>query len=736
MCAKRKTAEKKKVLYSDEFYSDISANEMLHAIIVRSPFSYGRIISIELEPNTKLPEGYHLFTFKDVPKDNKIDILGTQIPAFCAGEIEYKGQCVALLAGEDKEVLNELKEKIRITLDKSILKEAESHFSGSHNKLLVSPKDGETIEPGLTSRAAPFDDFFEQNDIIAKRKIITGDTKAIFDDKEEAAFIVEGKWEQKISLPSDKETEGVFCCMKAGNLHIFTPGRWISQIRQTVASLTGFPQEKIIITRTKNSSLAQVNLWQKGIIAAQAALAVIKTGKAVRLSLSRKEQEEIIEFSPDIKISHKTALDQNGTITAMDVTIDFDSGAYNPFASDILDILCIAACGVYNCKNVSIRARAYKSHNPPASPKIGTIDSYAFFAVENQIQKISGETGFSPVDIRQMNKAGGLQKSTKPYTFYFGRASDAINAVAIRSDFKRKYTVSRLDNRSLGEDQSSFAPRMRGLGLSCAFEGAGHISRSFGKSNIYMQVTVTEDKKLVVHAIPSSNAIRENWIKIITDNIEIEKKAIIFDADESEAANKKSLFPITIPDDFIGNSSIRTILLQKCMDSLKRRKWDEAPFTIKKTLYTQRKKIWDQEEFSGTPYYNTAFGTCTVELEIDPCTLRENLSRICVIIDGGKILNPKAAENAVNCSIQSCLASLVTGDRLSCKKISVQFMQSEDEPKQIGNLVYSLLPAAYTAALSQALAVQVSSLPLKTDTLYWLSRTNENTRKTESEEVK
>ena len=38
MCAKRKSAAKKKVIFSDEFYSDMSVPEMLYAVTITSPF--------------------------------------------------------------------------------------------------------------------------------------------------------------------------------------------------------------------------------------------------------------------------------------------------------------------------------------------------------------------------------------------------------------------------------------------------------------------------------------------------------------------------------------------------------------------------------------------------------------------------------------------------------------------------------------------------------------------------
>lgn len=720
MCAKRKSAAKKKVIFSDEFYSDMSVPEMLYAVTITSPFSCGRIASIDFSPNTKIPENFYLITYKDISGEKKIKILDTEVPVFSTGEVSYKGEPLALLVGPDKEILEELRNAIRVQLDKTELQKKESRFASAYNYLSVSLKDGFPIEQSVISLRNTLKDFSKPREIIAKRRLVVGDVEKVFSDEEKAAFVVEGKWNNHIRYKSNKETEGCLCYVKGGNLHIFTPCQWISQLSKTVSDATGFPKEKIFITRTLVSHKTTNDLWFSGIIISQAAVAAIKTGSPVKYSLSRASQEELLERPPEILISHKTAVDSKGIITAMDISIEFDSGAYNPFAQDILDRLTLAAAGIYNCKNVRVIAKAFKTHNPPASLHLAMIDSYSFFAVENQIQKIAEVTGFSPVDLRQMNKAGGLQKSTKPFTFSFGRSSDAINAVAIRSDFKRKYAVSRLaeHNRYEQSDGSIYSPPSRGIGMACAFDGSGYLGSFFEKSNLSMQISVSEDKKLIVHAYPPSNSIREIWIKLITDNIEIDKRNIIFTNETIEETGKTKSSALVIPETLVGTVSIKTILLKKCIDSIKRKKIDGTAFSVKKSLPPSRLKLWNQEEFSGAPYYNTAFGTCTVELELDSCTYREVIKRICVIIDGGKILSPKSAENAVHRSILRCLSMLVDEDSLRCPSISVQFMQSEEEPKQIGHLVYSVLPAAYTSALSQALAFTVSELPLQTDSLF------------------
>lgn len=719
MCAKRKLADKKRILFSDDFYSDLSGPDMLYAVLIQSPFSCGVISSISFSRNTKLPEGYYLFTASDFG-NKSLNILGMDIPLLCKSRIAYKGQGIALLIGSDKEKLEELKDEINIELEGGCIKKLEEDFERSYKRPSISFNSTQLNDSPVSHSNFLFADKSSYRENVAIRKIRAGNVNEVFSNPEKSAFVIEGKWNNHIRYDSNKETEGAMCYMKGGGLHVFTPCQWLSQLETSLCQITRLPKEKIFITRTRITHKTTSALWQNCIMTCLTGLAAIKTGKTVKFSLSRSAQRLLLESPSEISITHKTALDKNGIITAMRINIVFDAGFYNPFAQDILDRLAIASTGIYNCKNVSVNARAVKSCRAPSSLQLSMIDSQAFYAMENQIQKIAGITGFSPVDLRQMNKAGGLQKVTSPFLYSFGRSSDAINAVAIRSDFKRKYAVARLsqNNRYDSKNAFSYSPQMRGMGLACSFDGSGYLGTYFEKSNITMQVSVTEDKKIVVHAYPPSAAIREIWLRLITDSIDIDRRSIQFTNEKNEETGKKTSGSVIIPEGLIGTVSIRTTLLQKCIDSVKRKKIDGTPFSVKKSIPLARKKLWNQTAFSGSPYYNTAFGCCTVELEIDSITFRANLRKICVIIDGGKILNPKSAENAVYCSIQRALSMLVEGECLSCPHISVQFMQSEEEAKQIGHLVYSMLPAAFTSALSQALGVTVKELPLKTDSIF------------------
>jgi hypothetical protein len=57
--------------------------------------------------------------------------------------------------------------------------------------------------------------------------------------------------------------------------------------------------------------------------------------------------------------------------------------------------------------------------------------------------------------------------------------------------------------------------------------------------------------------------------------------------------------------------------------------------------------------------------------------------------------------------------------------LKVCFVESKNNPGQIGNLVHKVIPAAFTSALSQATSDLIYKIPVQEETLYEIAINNE-----------
>jgi len=775
----KRSSKPSSVSFEAKFYSDLELKDMIHAKIIRC-METGRITKISYPD---LTEGYFWITAHDIPGQHFIGNTLGRVPILCEGEILYPGEPVGILAGPDEAVLEELSNQIKIecskeTLEASLKLESEDpadEWQGHDTPLGILQEMGIA---GLGESKKKTEEKDEDglreifSDVLAERKVQSGPCFKKEGGIEEVfancAHVIEHEWSYKINIPDFNEPNGAICDYNGKTLTVYTPTQWISNLRQTLSAALSLNTEDIIIKKTKSFNQGSSSIWYNSIVASQVAIASYISGKPVKLVYTREEQELYMDTMRPVTIRHKTGVSESGRIAAMKINIDFDAGAHNPFAQEIMDRLVIASCGCYNPQNVSITARANSSASQPSSIDLRLVDSAAFFAVENQMNLLCEECRISPVEIRMLNFLDRDTKKTAiPFSFklkkYFEKKDLEVSGTEIqlkkeKEDFvraipqkitysipsfymifdpsgksflelERKYesyrqqVLYRREKNKTSLIHSNDSP-VRGIGFACSYAGSCYLgSQIYGGGNQSLEATYTEDKTVIIHCPPVSSTIQEIWKRTVTEILGHDVSSVKINSTFTE--DEEPLLPETV----YSNISVMTQLLRKCCETIKTklcRKKTEFPFTVEKSVTGSLKKLWNNESFSGQPFHSTSFAAAILELELDPCTFREKIKKIQVFVDGGKILNPVAAQSSVRLGIQRILSSLVIREKLDyeIQNIEISFLESEEPPMQIGENVFHIIPAAYTQALSQALDHTVSSLPLSIESIF--KAANEN----------
>ncbi|MBR4004726.1 MAG: xanthine dehydrogenase family protein [Treponema sp.] len=757
--AKEKAAKKiPRLSFHKGFYSDLEFRDMLYAVIVRCPTKSGKITSIS---HGDLPEGYYLFTAKDVPGSNLIETPHGSVPVFSKGNISYLGEPLGILVGPDEKTVNELYGEIQFTFDSNTIdsylhtiEDAEQDYS---QETISETKNADQDQIDAISKALALDveDYFDtqpdddkniQTDktildsdqyddepeptIITSRKIERGpcftrekkgSPVGIDEALKKCHKVIQNSWSYMLNPPDYREPSGAICSYKNGQLFVYAPTLWLENLRDTLSEVLKIHDDDIIISKTRSNHRSSASVWYSSIIASQVAVASYHTGKCIKLVYTQEEQERFMESMRPITIVHKTGADETGKIIAMQIHIDVDAGAYNPFVQEIVDRLAIASYGCYSPQNISINASAYRSSNPPTSIDLQTLDSAAFFAVENQINELGKAYNLTPQEIRLVNLASSDKKGQHmPFLFNFDKAPDILELLAKQSDLERKYSAYRLNNiirtkhgTNLLETSDSSLP-LRGIGLACASEGSCYYgSQLFKNSDQSISVTWEKEDNVVIHCSPVSASIQEAWGKTVSEILSVSTSSVKINSDFSN--DNEPLLPETI----YSNISAMTELLQKCCETLKRQhQKSKLPLEVKKTSTASQQKLWNQNKFEGIPFHTTSFGAATVEIDLDQNTFRENIRNIYIIVNGGRIMNLQDAENTLKLSVQKILSSLVDFEQIDYSNIHISFVNSNGDSAQIGELLYQIIPAAYTQAVSQALGITIDCLPLQTDSLY------------------
>ncbi len=736
-------------LEASGFYSDFEKENCLYAALVRSPAPAGKIKSVTA---ADLPDGYTLYTSKDIPGSKTITANKSNTKIFGYGNVSYRGEPVGIIFGPDEEKVYQLLDTVNINFDVENLESALHNVINNQEETANFKEFVEQINemPSLDTVIDKSHVEENPNVIVATREVKYGlyeslplaqaDTKLF----ENADFESTDTWKEKLLTPKWQETEGSFAYTEGEKIHVFAPTRWTGFTQKSVAAALEISEEKVFIHKTKSAGIYPSGLARTTQLAVQVATAAWLSKKPVKLVLSQFEQENYMVPGVTTEITYRTALNKDGHLKALKILIDIDIGSSNPFAQEITDRIAIAAASFYKPENLYINAKAHTSKNPPTSISMQIIESQAFFAIENEIQKISNLSNIFPDELRILNASPALPapeaeekpkaktKTTKkssntkpplitpfPFDIPTGDVQQVLQTALSQSDFNRKYASFHMEaiDRAEKDSKPFFALPLRGIGVATAFIPSGYYGQTSFSNDTKLEVTLSADEKLVIHTIKPSEVIQEIWKTSAAEILQIPKQNIQINSD----------FPYDEipeqPEDSYSSISIINEMVKKCCNDIQKKRFHQPlPINAKRGGPVTSKSKWDKDKFSGSPFYTTSFITTVVEVELDTYTYNEKIKGIWVTVDCGELFDEAAARRTIRLEIQQELTMLVKGKTVPCDAINISFVQTANRSGQVGGLIHNSLPAAFSSALSLALTTQLTEIPCTEDLLFQLIR--------------
>jgi putative selenate reductase molybdopterin-binding subunit len=133
------------------------------------------------------------------------------------------------------------------------------------------------------------------------------------------------------------------------------------------------------------------------------ALAALKTGRPVKLEFTREEQFISTSTRHPMRVSVKAGADKDGKLTALQLDVLSNTGAYGNHAAPVLFHACGECLGVYDCANKKVDAVVAYTNTVPAGAFRGYGLPQTLIAVEAAIDELAKGLGISPFEMRRRN---------------------------------------------------------------------------------------------------------------------------------------------------------------------------------------------------------------------------------------------------------------------------------------------------------------------------------------------
>lgn len=125
-------------------------------------------------------------------------------------------------------------------------------------------------------------------------------------------------------------------------------------------------------------------------------LGALCTKKSVKIVLDRQESMRIHPKRNAVYLDYRMGARKDGHLTALEVKIISDQGAYSPIGKVCLQQMVVFAAGPYFIPNVKIDGYSIYTNKVPGEAMRGFGDNMVAFAMESQMDMMALRLGMDP----------------------------------------------------------------------------------------------------------------------------------------------------------------------------------------------------------------------------------------------------------------------------------------------------------------------------------------------------
>lgn len=396
-----KLAQGKPAFAADLLGVDFPIKGLLYAKVLRSPHAHALIKRIDTSKAKALPGVAAVLTWQDIPRvvystaGQSHPIPGPLDTFSLDYKVRFVGDRVAFVAAETPEIAEEALKLIEVEYEvlPAVLDKEEAMKPGAP----VIHDEPEYV---------PFAVCDPKRNLAAEIRIDIGDVEKGFAEADE---IFEGVYEvPKVQQAHIEPHVALTYWDENDRLVIRTSTQVPFHVRRQLAPVLGLPVKRIRVIKPRIGG--GFGGKQEVLIEDIPAHLTIATGRPVLYEYTREEEFIAARSRHPMKIWLKTGVKRDGTITANEMRVLSDTGAYGCHALTVTGNTGHKAMALYvgdgpyrKAPNIRFYADVVYTNTPPAGAYRGYGVPQGFWAVERHMEKIARALGLDPLEFRLKN---------------------------------------------------------------------------------------------------------------------------------------------------------------------------------------------------------------------------------------------------------------------------------------------------------------------------------------------
>ena len=435
------------------YAADISQPGMLWGRVLRSPYPYARIVSIDKSQAEALPGVHAVVTGQDIP-DTKIGRRMVDMPILARDVVRFVGEKVAAVAADDKDAADEALLLIDVVYEE---------LTPVYDAEEAMGVDAPDLHPDMESyRGFPQPPSGIKN-AFAHITWEKGDIKQGF---KESDLIFEHTFNAQLMHQAYIEPHA--CLVSADpagkGVQIWANNKDPYMLRDQLAHTWSVPAESIVLY----PSTIGGDFGGKGSFMDVPLCYYLSKASGRPVKMVMDYIQELMAGNPrhPAVMTIKTGVMKDGTIKARQARAVFDSGAYGAFKPTVYLRGADHLCGVYKVPHAKIDSYTVYTNNVPRGHMRSPAKPQVVFAVESHMDMIAQELGMDAYQFRLKNVMREGDSSPIGHHWQQIKALETLEAAA----------------KAAGSDQQLPPNTGRGMAMTDLVQGTGQFAAKISLS--------------------------------------------------------------------------------------------------------------------------------------------------------------------------------------------------------------------------------------------------------------
>ena len=621
-----------KVSGAARYLDDIVLPGMWHGATVRSPHAHGRICGIHFDA-AAAPEGTVCVTAADLPGPNGVQLLDDGWPILADGFVFHVGEPVVLVAAPTRLAAQQALAAVTVEYEPLAA--------------VVTLEEAETLAP------------------LYELRMESGDVEAAL---AAADHVVEATWRTGHQEHIYIECQGMIAEPGEDGAMVVTGSMQCPYyVHRALVHAFRLPEEKVRV----RASVVGGGFGGKedfpSALAIHAALLARAAGRPVKMVYDRHEDIVATSKRHPAVVRHRTGVDRDGRLLALDAEILMDGGAYKTLSQVVLSRALLHAFGPYRWPNVRLRGKVLRTHTAPNSAFRGFGAPQVELAIERQMDRIGRALGLDPYEIRARNV---VEPGDRLPT---GQVLDATTSARLCLEEAERLTGFRAKWRAREEARATRSESgeepMPGIGLALYFHGAGFTGNGERKMKSPVTARILEDGRIEV--LTAMTDMGQGCVAVFPQIAEaaggIGPDDVVFAEPDTGEVPDSGPTVASRTTMIVGELIARTVTalrdrvlslykegdfgvregwivgpsgpVELFRDAAQRYREEAGPVEVTIHHEPPEWQTFDESTYRGAAYPTYAWGADVVEVEVDPDTLAVRPTRVTAVCEVGRAIH-------------------------------------------------------------------------------------------------